>query len=184
VPQDSPLLAATLEANVSLGAPADSLAVLQGLGAHRLAADATGRRIGAGGLAMSGGERQWIALARALATTQPVLLLDEPTSGLDVASERGVIAALSALRGRRSILLVTHRPELVELADVVVHLEADAVRVENGPVRGRGGPAAPSPDDDAPARRDPGRDGCRMAGGAVRGRAPAPVGGPLTCARN
>jgi ABC-type multidrug transport system fused ATPase/permease subunit len=124
VPQDAPLLADTLAANVALGAPdADPRAALEPLGASHLARDLDGARLGAGGRAVSGGERQWIALARAIATRQPVLLLDEPTSGLDADSQRRVLDAIAALRGHRTVLLVTHRPEPLAVADRVVRLD-------------------------------------------------------------
>ena len=140
VPQDSALLTDTLEANVTLGLPsaaADVRGALRALGAEPLADAAAGRRLGPGGVLVSGGERQWIALARALSTRQPVLLLDEPTSGLDPASQRAVLAAIGRLRGNRSVLFVTHRAEPLALADKVVRLEGGEVRVEDGPARCR-----------------------------------------------
>jgi ABC-type transport system involved in cytochrome bd biosynthesis fused ATPase/permease subunit len=73
---------------------------------------------------VSGGERQWIALARAIATGQPILLLDEPTSGLDAEAQRRVLEAVACLRGRRTVLLVTHRVEPLGVADLVVRLDA------------------------------------------------------------
>jgi ABC-type transport system involved in cytochrome bd biosynthesis fused ATPase/permease subunit len=82
-------------------------------------------RLGVGGRAVSGGERQWIALARAIATGQPVLLLDEPTTGLDPEAEALVLLAIARLRGERSVLLVTHRPEPLVIADRVVRLMAE-----------------------------------------------------------
>jgi len=123
VPQEAPLLADTLSANVSLGAHCvDARGALEPLGAEHLA-DALGTaRLGAGGRPVSGGERQWIALARAIATGLPVLLLDEPTSGLDPQAQRHVLDAIVRLRGARTVLLVTHRPEPLAVADVVVHL--------------------------------------------------------------
>jgi ABC-type transport system involved in cytochrome bd biosynthesis fused ATPase/permease subunit len=51
-------------------------------------------------------------------------LLDEPTSGLDPASQQRVLRAIARLRGKRTVLLVTHRPEPLEIADVVVRLDA------------------------------------------------------------
>jgi ABC-type multidrug transport system fused ATPase/permease subunit len=134
VPQDAPLLADTLEANVSLGVSPDgwrslgdgpyACAALATLGAAHLAGELNGARLGAGGRAVSGGERQWIALARAIATRQPVLLLDEPTSGLDADAQRRVLDAIARLRGLRTVLMVTHRPEPLEVADKVVRLES------------------------------------------------------------
>ena len=129
VPQDAPLLTDTLAANVTLGAAAEHDGVdfvaqaLSAVGAEKLAAAlGTGERLGGGGRAVSGGERQWIALARAVATEQPVLLLDEPTSGMDAESQRRVLDAIARLRGRRTVILVTHRPEPLAIADAVVHL--------------------------------------------------------------
>jgi ABC-type transport system involved in cytochrome bd biosynthesis fused ATPase/permease subunit len=123
VPQDAPLLADTLAANVTLGAPGvDPRDVLEPLGAGHLAASLDAVRLGAGGRVLSGGERQWVALARAIATRQPVLLLDEPTSGLDAKAQGVVLEAIARLRGRRTVILVTHRPEPLAIADVVVRL--------------------------------------------------------------
>jgi ABC-type multidrug transport system fused ATPase/permease subunit len=125
VPQEAPLLADTLHGNVQLGArDADPVEALAPLGAAHLVGELEGARLGAGGRSVSGGERQWISLARAIATRQPVLLLDEPTSGLDAQSQRRVLEAIAHLRGRRTVLIVTHRPEPLGIADVVVRLEA------------------------------------------------------------
>ena len=108
----------------ALGAPgADAREELEPFGAAHLAQSLRDARLGAGGRAVSGGERQWIALARAIATRLPVLLLDEPTSGLDPDAQRRVLAAIAGLRGRRTVRLVTHRPEPLTIADVVVRLD-------------------------------------------------------------
>jgi ABC-type multidrug transport system fused ATPase/permease subunit len=126
VAQDAPLLADTLSANVALGEhSADPGAVLSRLGAARLVDQLRGARLGGGGRQVSGGERQWIALARAVASGQPVLLLDEPTSSLDADSQSVVLAAIARLRGERTVLLVTHRPEPLALADLVIHLDPE-----------------------------------------------------------
>ena len=121
VPQDAPLLGDTLEANILLGASTAKIDdVLGSLGAAHLVEDLGVARLGAGARAVSGGERQWIVLARAIATRLPVLLLDEPTSGLDAASQKRVLDAIAGLRGKRTVLLVTHRPEPLAIADSVV----------------------------------------------------------------
>ena len=125
VPQDAPVLADTLDANIQLGGDADPRALLASIGAERLADELGDARLAHG--ALSGGERQWVAIARALATDRPVLLLDEPTSGLDAAAQREVLRAIRTLRGRRTVILVTHRPEPLAIADAVIDLErADA----------------------------------------------------------
>ena len=122
VPQDAPLLADTLAANVSLGGAGDVHEALTEVGAGHLVQGLGSARLGAGGRPVSGGERQWIALARAIATRLPVLLLDEPTSGLDGAAEDLVLAAIARLRGQRSVVMVTHRAEPLAIADVVFRL--------------------------------------------------------------
>lgn len=128
VPQEAPILADTLDANIALGAPgADARVALETVGAGHLVAALRGSRLGAGGRLVSGGERQWISLARAIATCQPVLLLDEPTSGLDETSQERVLAAIARLRGKRTVLLVTHRPEPLAIADFVVRLDAQGM---------------------------------------------------------
>lgn len=124
VPQEAPVIAATLGDNVMLGAK-HSLrpsALLSELGADELA-DAVGDATLGTERAVSGGERQWIAMARALATQLPVLLLDEPTSALDPDAQSIVLRAIERLRGKRTVILVTHRPEPLAIADVVVRLE-------------------------------------------------------------
>ena len=78
--------------------------------------------VGDGGRPLSAGERRRIALARAFARDVPLLVLDEPTADLDPESEAVVALALERLRGERTILLITHRPELAQLADRVAVL--------------------------------------------------------------
>jgi len=131
VPQDAPVLGDTLVANVVLAdareggeeAERDETAarVLGELGAEALAAS-VGQAVLATDRKVSGGERQWINVARALATRLPVLLLDEPTSSLDPEAQTRMLRVLEGLRGKRTVLLVTHRPEPLAIADVVVRL--------------------------------------------------------------
>ncbi|HCE8250229.1 TPA: ABC transporter ATP-binding protein PchI, partial [Pseudomonas aeruginosa] len=79
--------------------------------------------VGPGGALLSGGQRQRLCLARGLLSTAPLLLLDEPTASLDAASEAQVLRSLLGLRGRRTLLVVTHRPALARQADQVLLLE-------------------------------------------------------------
>ena len=90
-------------------------------------------KIGEGGNTLSGGERQRVGLARALAKPAGVLLVDEATSSLDVVTERAVVESLERIRGTRTIVVVTHRPALVAIADSVVVLDGGRV-AESGPV--------------------------------------------------
>jgi ATP-binding cassette subfamily C protein CydC len=79
--------------------------------------------VGEGGSAVSGGEARRIALARALLKDVPLLLLDEPTEGLDASTERDVVARLAGRIAGRTVLLVTHRPACLSLADRVVRFD-------------------------------------------------------------
>jgi ATP-binding cassette subfamily B protein len=89
--------------------------------------------IGERGVTLSVGERQRIALARALLRNPSVLILDEPTSALDPASEAAVTGEwLKVLRGR-TVILITHRMSLVEMADLVVVIEDGRVRETGSP---------------------------------------------------
>jgi ATP-binding cassette subfamily B protein len=82
------------------------------------------------GLALSAGERQRIALARALLRKPSVLLLDEPTSALDPATERIVARNLRKSLSGRTVIVITHRPALSEMADQVVNLREGKVWTE------------------------------------------------------
>ncbi len=127
VPQDAPIVRGTLAENVGLGGPADVTAVMSAIGAGSLAERLGDAQLGAGGRALSGGEQKQIAIARALATSQPVLLLDEPTSGLDDRAQALVLSAIERLRGQRTVLVVTHRPEPLAIADQVIAFGSSSI---------------------------------------------------------
>ncbi|HEY6564831.1 MAG TPA: ATP-binding cassette domain-containing protein, partial [Pirellulaceae bacterium] len=84
-------------------------------------------RVGAGGKLLSGGQRQRIVLARAILRDPDILLLDEATSQIDIDSERLIHASLREFTRNRTTILITHRPELLALADRVVVLEAGEI---------------------------------------------------------
>jgi ATP-binding cassette subfamily C protein len=79
--------------------------------------------VGDRGSRFSGGEQQRLALARALVRRPALLILDEPTSSLDEQSEQLVLAEIEALRGRVTMIMVTHRTERVRSADQILQLE-------------------------------------------------------------
>ncbi|MCX8036109.1 MAG: ABC transporter ATP-binding protein, partial [Candidatus Sumerlaeia bacterium] len=66
---------------------------------------------------------QRLALARALLRKPALLILDEATNHLDAENERRILDAIMALRGRTTVLLITHRPDMVGCADILFRLE-------------------------------------------------------------
>ena len=84
-------------------------------------------RVGEDGRELSGGQRQRIVLARALLADAPVLILDEPTAQLDPDTADALLRDVFAAAGGRSVLLVTHRDEGLDLVDQVVTLAAGRV---------------------------------------------------------
>ena len=129
LPQDAILLHGTVYQNVALGRPhvdrGDVDEALRAAGAWEFVAErAEGLDydVGAAGGRLSGGQRQRIALARALAGRPRLLVLDEFTAGLDSATERDILQRLRALRGRTTILAISHAPRVCDAADRVFHL--------------------------------------------------------------
>ncbi|MFJ9815996.1 thiol reductant ABC exporter subunit CydD [Streptomyces sp. NPDC101151] len=130
VPQRPHLYAGTIAENVRLARPdADDTAVRRALrdaGALEFVdalPEGIGTVLGEDGAGLSAGQRQRLALARAFLADRPVLLLDEPTAALDGATEAEVVAAVRRLAVGRTVLLVVHRPALLEVADRVVRLD-------------------------------------------------------------
>ena len=82
--------------------------------------------VGERGTRLSGGQRQRIGIARALYHDPSVLVLDEATSALDTATEQGVMEAITALRGSKTILIVAHRLSTVQHCDRMYRLEFGA----------------------------------------------------------
>lgn len=76
--------------------------------------------LGENGLGLSGGQKQLVALARMTIKDPRVVLLDEPTSNLDQGSENMVINALSGWLGNRTLLVITHRPQVLKLVDRII----------------------------------------------------------------
>ncbi len=129
VPQRPHLFACSIAENVRLGrrdASDDELAaavaaanltdVVAGL------PDGLDTMLGERGAGLSAGERQRVALARAFLRDAPLLLLDEPTANLDGQTEQVVLDTVARLSRGRTVILVAHRPALLEMADCVIDL--------------------------------------------------------------
>jgi ABC-type multidrug transport system fused ATPase/permease subunit len=78
--------------------------------------------VGDDGLKLSGGERQRVAIARAVLKDAPILILDEATANLDAATEAEVVEQIDVFARGKSLLVISHRPAALELADRVVTL--------------------------------------------------------------
>jgi ATP-binding cassette, subfamily C, bacterial CydC len=88
--------------------------------------------VGEEGKELSGGQRQRVGLARALLADAPILVLDEPTAHLDPPTARELMRDVFAVAGGKSVLLITHRPEGLDLVDEVVVLRAYGPDVQRG----------------------------------------------------
>lgn len=137
--QDVLLFQGTLRENITLGAGIVDDATL--LRAARIAGvEDFARRhpmgydmpIGERGEALSGGERQAVALARALLLDPPILVLDEPTSAMDSAGENALMRRLAAVLEGKTLILVTHRGSLLALVQRLVVVDGGRI-VADGP---------------------------------------------------
>ena len=128
--QDVMLLSGTVRENIDLGeAAVDGAAVLRAAklsGTHDFIgqlANGYDLKLADRGEGLSGGQRQSIAIARALAHERPIMLFDEPTSAMDIQSENALIARLEPELAGRTVVLVTHRQSMLRLVDRVIILD-------------------------------------------------------------
>lgn len=133
VPQRPTLFRGTVADNIRLGEAGAPDAALREAAAQagadgfvRWLPDGYETVVGDGGRPLSAGQVRRIALARAFLRDAPLVILDEPTADLDPASAEVVATAVERLLAGRTVLLVTHRPELESRADRVVRLGAEA----------------------------------------------------------
>ncbi len=136
VPQDVMISNGTFLSNVKLGFLADA-------GTHDLVEEAIETaqlkefvdglpeglesKVGDRGTSLSGGQRQRLGIARALFTKPKLLVLDEATSALDGETEANISAAIGALKGEVTVILIAHRLSTVRDADKVVYMEAGKI---------------------------------------------------------
>jgi ABC-type bacteriocin/lantibiotic exporter with double-glycine peptidase domain len=134
VPQECVLFNATIRENIAYGAPGCSDEMI--LNAARIAGvhqyivdlpDGYATPIGEAGARLSAGQRQRIAIARALIGDPPVLLLDEPSASLDRQAEEDLRTTLAELGRTRTIVIVTHSPVLLPVCRDVVVLDKGVI---------------------------------------------------------
>lgn len=140
IPQDIQLLSGTVLSNITLANPHISREALErslvvsGLGqvlkGHK---DGLSMQVGESGSKLSGGQRQAVAVARAIAQQANILIFDEPTSAMDSSMERYVIQHVKHyMTAQHTLLLVTHKPSLLALVDRIIVLEEGKI-IADGP---------------------------------------------------
>ena len=138
VPQQTFLFAGSIAENIRLGAPeateADIETAARAAHADVFVDDMPNRyqtTVGESGVGLSGGEKQRIAIARAIVRKPPILLLDEATSSLDAVSEKAVQEAIDEIMKGRTTLFIAHRLTSAARADRILMLHHGQV-VESG----------------------------------------------------
>jgi ATP-binding cassette subfamily C protein LapB len=139
VPQDITLFRGTIRENIILGSPevederilraAELAGVSQFAGKHPKGFD---MEIGEQGRGLSGGQRQSVAMARALLHDPPILVLDEPSSSMDNRTETRMKTNLKNLLAGKTLVLITHRGSLLDLVERIIIIDNGAV-VADGP---------------------------------------------------
>ena len=134
VPQEVVLVDASIRDNLRLYVPeatdAELMAALEQAAADFVMTrlpEGLDTRAGPGGRWLSGGERQRIGIARALLRKPGFLVLDEPTAALDGDTQTKLMDALAGLEHTMSVVLITHRPELLRLVDRVIEIKDGVV---------------------------------------------------------
>ncbi|MFZ3619921.1 type I secretion system permease/ATPase [Leclercia barmai] len=138
-PQDIHLFSGTLRDNLVYGASyvdeETMLRVATLTGVHEFARrhpSGYNMQVGERGMSLSGGQRQAVALARALLLDPPVLLMDEPTSSMDNTSEDLIKKALVPAIANKTLLMVTHRASLLTLVDRLIIVDNGKI-IADGP---------------------------------------------------
>ncbi|UVO51250.1 type I secretion system permease/ATPase [Sphingomonas sp. SUN019] len=137
--QDSVLMSGTVRENITLGREgvddAEMLRASELSGTHQFMgqiANGYDLKLADRGDGLSGGQRQSIALARAVAGKPQLLIFDEPSSSMDTQTENGLIERLGREVQGRTMVLVTHRPPLLQLVQRIIVLERGKV-ISDGP---------------------------------------------------
>jgi len=130
VPQESFLLNESVRKNLTWGRKEladetlwETLTLVHMDGVVKKSAEGLDTQVSERGIRFSGGERQRIALARALLRDPEVLILDEATSAIDIDTEVAIFERLAAARPELTIIVVAHRPSTLAMCDRIIRLE-------------------------------------------------------------
>lgn len=139
VPQDITLFFGSIRDNIILGRPLatdkEILFAAERAGVTAFTQhDAAGleKQVGEGGHALSGGQRQAIAIARAFLSQPPVLIMDEPTSSMDNRSEMYIKQQLRQMKQDETLILITHKTGMLDVVDRLIVMEHGHI-VADGP---------------------------------------------------
>ena len=137
VPQDVMLFYGSLRENITLGAPlaehadivkaAEAGGILPLVNQHPSGFDML---VGERGESLSGGQRQGVAIARAVINDPPILLLDEPTSSMDFSSEEDIKRRLADIGRDKTLVLVSHRTSMLDLVDRIIVMDGGRIMAD------------------------------------------------------
>ena len=139
VQQDVMLFYGSLRDNITMGAPlAEDADIVKAaeiggiIGLVNQHPQGFDMLVGERGESLSGGQRQGVAIARAVINDPPILLLDEPTSSMDYSSEEDIKRRLKEFSVGKTVLLISHRTSVLELADRIIVMDGGRI-VADGP---------------------------------------------------
>jgi ATP-binding cassette subfamily C protein LapB len=137
VQQDVMLFYGSLRDNITLGAPlaehadivraAEMGGILSLVNQHAQGFDML---VGERGESLSGGQRQGVAIARAVINDPPILLLDEPTSSMDFSSEDDIKRRLAQYSQDKTLILISHRTSMLDLADRIIVMDGGRIMAD------------------------------------------------------
>jgi ATP-binding cassette subfamily C protein LapB len=139
VPQDVMLFYGTLRENITIGAPhAEDADIVRAIHVANMAEfvnnhpNGIDMPVGERGESLSGGQREGVAIARAVINQPPILLMDEPTGSMDHSGEEAIKARLRDFAKERTVVIVTHRTSLLDIVDRIIVTDQGKI-VADGP---------------------------------------------------
>jgi ATP-binding cassette subfamily C protein LapB len=137
VQQDVMLFYGSLRDNITLGAPlADDAAIVKAaeiggiIGLVNQHPQGFDMLVGERGESLSGGQRQGVAIARAVINDPPIMLLDEPTSSMDYSSEDDIKRRLTEFAQGKTVVLISHRTSLLDLAERIIVMDGGRIMAD------------------------------------------------------